>query len=324
MPIMSDTHTAELAAVRDLFLGRGLEGAELEQRATQALSIEYWRSLQPSLTVTGPTAPALAACEALSPHREAGLLDGYEREGYMRFDGLVPPELTAQMKAGVHTLLSNDWPAVFSWMYDEFWRVPRMSAFAAVCRQILGPGFRQTPYIWTHVVAGQKGSGGWPPHVDNTGPDDRVTLWVPLSEASLEIGCMYVVPKDTVPAAVMAEFHSRTSFTTSEVDALLRGARPLIAPPGTGLSWDARLIHWGSSRLASGEPRISFSMEFIGATGDPSVVSRSVPTEPEALPSFEDRLRIVAHNIRVFHGRELRVSRYLPLAVRLLEHLGGA
>lgn len=320
---MSDTDTASLAAARDLFLSRALEGAELEQRASQALSIDYWRQLQPSLTVMGPPSPALVACEAVSPQRQTTLLDGYEREGYMRFDGLVPPELTAQMKAGVHALLGRDWPAIFSWMYDEFWRVPRLSGFAAVCSQILGPGFYQTPYVWTHVVAGQKGAGGWPPHIDNPGPDARVTLWVPLSDASLDIGCMYIVPKNTVPADVMAEFHTRSSYTRSEVDALLKGARPLLASSGTGLAWDARLIHWGSSRLASGEPRISFSMEFIGRAGDPTVVGRSVPTEPNTLPSFEERLRIVADNIRGFHDRELRVARYLPLATRLLEHLDG-
>src|SRR5207244_2616081 len=92
------------------------------------------------------------------------------------------------------------------------------------------------------------GASGWPPHCDDANRPNRVTVWIPLSDATLDNGCMYVVPRDRAAA---------------DADARLQACRALPAAAGSILGWNFDVLHWGSTCTRPGEPRIAISQEFI-------------------------------------------------------------
>lgn len=317
------TDVSVAGAVRELLSTTLLSREQVDARVDRAWSPEYWKSLNPSLSVGEPPASEFTNATTLGPELRRECIRRFHDEGHLHLGSVVPPGLIGRMRAGVDALVRADWPAVFSWLYDEFWLVPRLTPLVDVFSGILGPAYRQTPYVWTHVVPGRRGSSGWAAHVDNSGPDRRLTVWIPLTDTAHDTGGMFVIPKDLVPAGLAAQWRDRTSFSAGEVKALLQAARPLDCSAGSVLAWDARLIHWGSAPQAEGDPRISFSMEFIGAHGDPLVVARSPAGGPGPLPGHDERLRLVATAITLFASKEPRAVRYVGLADRLLERLGA-
>jgi ectoine hydroxylase-related dioxygenase (phytanoyl-CoA dioxygenase family) len=295
---------------------------DLDERIESALSVDYWTSLVPGLAVDGPPAADLSLVGALDPHARREVMRRFETERYLRLPQLLPHSLTTRLHDGVEAVLNADWPAVFAWMFDDFWRVPRATTLVDLISSILGEGYRQTPYVWTNMVSGQRGAGGWLPHMDNPEPPDRVTMWIPLSDATLDTGCISLIPPSAIPASLQAEWHDRQSFDVREMKHLLQASRSIASTPGDVLAWDARVIHWGAARQASGRPRISLSMEFITARSDAPVLQQSLSMVPDsALPSHTERLRLIADAIVLFNRRELRTSKYEGLARRILERL---
>jgi len=190
--------------------------------------------------------------------------------------------------------------------------------FAAV----LGTAYRQTPFVWIHVVSGPRGAAGWPPHVDNRGDDFRLTVWIPLTDATVDTGCMCLIPKHLVPPDEGTRWYDRSTLSMSEMRGLLHVSRPLPAGAGAVVAWDAGLMHWGSARQLAGDPRISLSMELVPAAAGPGVLDRTLGVVDVALPTLDERLRIIAAAIALYHPSEPRVGRYTTLAERLPERLG--
>lgn len=306
-----------------LFESMRVPDAELDARIERALDPEYWQALVPGLVVCGAPAPELTPGPPLAEAAHRAAAAHLQGDRYVRLSQLLPLSLTARMHAGVNAVLAADWPAVFTWMYDEFWRVPRIPPLVQLVSGMLGEGYLQTPYVWTNLVSEQRGADGWPPHVDNPGPDARVTMWIPLSEATLETGCISLIPPNAIPKELQDAWHDRESFNVVEMKRLLQATIAFESHPGDVLAWDARIIHWGAPRQSSGAPRVSLSMEFITAAGESTITSKSIPvTSDGPLPSHEDRLRLIARGIVDFNRRELRTSRYEGLARRMLQRLG--
>ena len=307
---------------RQLLDSLRLPDREIEQRIDQALSASYWQTLVPGLIVGGAPAPELSRVASLETQARRDVLHRFEAERYMRLPQLLPQSLTSRMHDGVHAVLNADWPAVFTWVFDEFWRVPRLPALVDLLSAVLGDGYKQTPYIWTNMVSAQRGAGGWSPHVDNPGPDARVTMWIPLSDATLDTGCISLIPPNAIPSALQVEWHDRTSFDVREMKQMLQASRAIVSTPGDVMAWDAGVIHWGSPRQAAGQPRVSLSTEFITPRGEARILAQSIDVAPDAaLPSHEQRLRLIADGILMFNRRELRTSRYEGFATRLLARL---
>lgn len=93
-----------------------------------------------------------------------------------------------RMRERIETLRAKDWPPVFAFVYDEFWHVARAPFLAHVLSQALGPGHLQLPNLWAHYV--YPNNAGWSPHVDGRYGADKVSLWIPLSDATVSNGCM--------------------------------------------------------------------------------------------------------------------------------------
>jgi hypothetical protein len=266
-----------------------LKEPELERHLDCALSPAYWRALVPELSVgAAPKAGATAAgAPRLEPDARDRILTGFSVEGLLETPALLDAAETARMRAAVLALTRADWPPVFSWIYDEFWRLPRTAALAELFTAILGDGYRQTPHVWTHVVAGRRGSSEWRSHVDHAGSDKRLTVWIALSDATL-----------------------------------LHASRSLPVRAGAVLAWDAGLMHWGSARQSSGEPRISYQMEFAPASTDATVIGPVLPGSGWFLPNHEERLALIAKAVLLNQSSEPRAVRYAGFCDRLLQRLG--
>jgi len=297
-----------------------LRPSELDRHLECAQSPDYWRALVPDLSV-GANAPERAAEQAvITPAELDEMAARFAEEGLVHTAPLIDEPLAAAMRAGVVALTRADWPPVFAWIYDEFWQVPRSPSLIALFGRLLGPGYRQTPHIWTHLVAGRRGSAGWRPHVDHQGAGMRLTVWIALSDATLDSGCMCVIPRHLMPAHLAGRWHDLAAIERRDVLDLLHASRPLPVRAGSVLAWDASLVHWGSARQSSGEPRISFSMEFAAPDADlPGVPFSIAGDDAAARPDYETRLAIIARAIGLYQHGEPRAVRYAELGERLTE-----
>lgn len=98
-----------------------------------------------------------------------------------------------------------------------------------------------------------------------------LNVWIPLNDATVDNGCMYVVPKEfDVDFARTDNHHAHMNPATevqrgksSKIQFPLHGVRALPAPAGSLIAWYGNTIHWGSScsRYAK-EPRKSIALTF--------------------------------------------------------------
>jgi Phytanoyl-CoA dioxygenase (PhyH) len=311
-------HTPEQVA-REMMESVALRGVQLEAHLERALSPQYWQALVPELSVGKETVADLAGVAALAPEVRQEVIERVGEEGYFHTSPILPALVTGRMCAAVTRLVDEGWPPVFAWIYDEFWRVSRTPPLVELFSAVLGNDYRQTPYVWTHVVPGRRGAAGWPPHVDNRGKLFRLTVWIPLSDATVETGCICVIPKHLVPRGLEGAWGDHEMIPMREALGLLHASRPLPARAGSVLGWHAGLLHWGSSRQKSGEPRVSLSMELVPAAVVPHQGDDTLAAADRTLPSHHARLRIIAEAIVMYQSSEPRVSRYAALAGRLLE-----
>jgi ectoine hydroxylase-related dioxygenase (phytanoyl-CoA dioxygenase family) len=203
-------------------------------------------------------------------------------------------------------------------LYDEVWLLPRTPSLRRLVESQLGPGYAQIPAVWCHYVAPVRKTSGWPPHCDGYGRDDRggrFTLHVPVTEATLENGCMYLVPRDLLPVGVnVGDADTRT---------VLQASRALPAQPGEVLGWSFDVLHWGSAASGDTEqPRVSLSFELIAADAEP--VPDETPLVPmDGLPPFEDRLRFVLLGVLRYAQFEPKLAAYQRLAQDALARLAA-
>lgn len=293
--------------------------AEVALRVRQAVDPAYWAALVPGLRVDRTDAADAASPPALVLE-EADLqsaLRRFAREGYV----ILPPQIEAAELDGVRLALSAlaeaGWPAVFVYVFDEAWSLTRHPAVVALVEAILGPGALQTADYWSHVVARQRGAAGWPPHQDYPEGSPRVTVWIPLTDVGPDNGCMYVVPRDYLPAGVAAALYSGEPIAARDARALLQAAQALPAAAGSVLAWDEQLLHWGGHHTGRGGPRQALALAFI-AVGDKPAAGETPLLKTSAAPPFALRLQGIATQILNHRRFEMRLEPYLPLATALL------
>lgn len=308
---------AAVLGIAQRLAGRTAPAPPLDELRRQVRSRDYWRALVPQLSVesarpreleTGNVAPeaiARAAAEAQS-------------RGYFQVEGVFQPGAIAAMRQAVELLAGAHWPPVFTYVFDEFWQLARTPTVRALLRAHLGEGCVQWPGIWTHRVHPERGSHGWAPHVDSTGystEPEGLGVWFPLSEATLDNGCMYVIARDFAPPGLADKFSTIETVTRAELRQLLQSARALPAKPGAVLGWDFNVIHWGSVCQGHGEPRVSTAMEF--ASGRQAAAKKLAHFSLDESPSFEERLRLIGKSLTSYLRFEPQLAPYEPLAREL-------
>jgi hypothetical protein len=299
-----------------------LDDAEIAAHLDLALSPAHWAALAPDLDA-GCSSGSLETRGLDADERDAALRL-LAAEGWLRTEPFLAPDLIAAMRRAILRVVAAGWHPVFAYVYDELWQILRAPSVRAIAAAALGPGYHQSPRVWAFCVRAEKGAAGWPPHVDGgagTHTADRITLWIPLGDATLENGCMYLVPKDLVPARTADDFASDMSAIDAHTwRAMLQGARAMPARAGSLLAWDFQVVHWSSFAGAPDAPRVSLAVECLGEQVTPTP-SELPLLDPEAIPPFAERLRAIARGIVSYERFEPATLRYVGLARAILERL---
>jgi hypothetical protein len=308
-------------AIAEQLLGdQALDPAAVEERAGSCGSAGYWTSLCPGLSI-GSRATALD---------EIRVPDGswsdaarqIHREGYAATPVFLPPPVLARLNGAIDAVVAAGWPSTFAWVFDDFWSAARTPAVRRLLDSALGPGSRQVPHVWVHVVPAVAGARGWGPHKDGglaRGSRTHLSLWIALTDASVDNGCMYVLPRSAASASLVDRDWSSGVMPMADAVRLVSGVRALPAPAGAALAWDFDLLHWSGVRTGGGPARRSLSLEFIGATAEPSPDEHPlIACGDDRLPTFEQRLTCIAEGIMQYGKHEPGVQRFRPLAERML------
>jgi hypothetical protein len=312
---------ARRSIAEQMLAERVIDAAAVVGRVNCSLSPDYWTSLVPgsSISLTPPPLPELPL-----PAGEAACVAGHvEQHGYGALPVFFPDATLAPLNAIVDAVVAADWPPVFAFVFDALWSTVRGAGVRAVLDRTLGAAARQVPHVWVHVVPAVAGARGWAPHKDGgfaARSPSRLSIWIALTDASIDNGCMYVLPRSHPAARVLSGNWHADAISIAQAVELLSGARALPAAAGSALVWDFDLVHWSGTRTGGGIARRSLSFEFIGADAEPAADEHPViacgPTD--ALPPFESRLRYIADGILQYSKHDASVYRFRPLAERLL------
>lgn len=292
---------------------------KLKNMLQMAVETEYWRTLFPGLKVMELGSVDHLESVALSRVQEISALAHLKKHGYFQLPSIIAPAVIGRMSASIEALHTAGWPAVFSYVYDEFWAVLRTPSIVRLLSRKLGAGYLQTAGVWTYHVDPRNQGSGWWPHVDSRNNTERLTIWIPLTDAHVGNGCMYVIPQDCMPCGLSGCYLEWTSVSRQELEILLHSATPLPAACGSLLGWNNSVIHWGGRALEfTASPRVSIAAEFLSEGTIPG--SGETPVFDAMLPDFADRLRVIGQAILAYDKFEPLMRKYRDLATKLLRN----
>ena len=293
---------------------------QVRVRARQAADPAYWRRLCPgqALTVDGATDSAVEI-PALT-NDTAAMVRQLQQAGYFKAGPVLEAEQALGMRQVVEAVRSAGWPAAFCFVYDDFWRVWSAPPLTSTLNAVLGEGYQLIPLPWCWYVPATSDARGWGPHADGWNRPNRISIWIALSDATLDNGCIYVIPKDRVadlPVRTMAA--GRSQWPWRGWAPLLQSSRALPTRAGSAIAWDFQTIHWGSVCHQPVQPRISIACYFMARNCRPRREEKHL-FDPHRLPTFPQRLWAIASSIRYYRLNDLRNGRYLQLADRVTQH----
>lgn len=293
-------------------------GVELERLCQQAHDPHYWVSLNSDLTISSTRCVEWGSSEPQTDEIIALAAHSYRTHGFLTLSNYLSLTEVARMRKAVENLVRNDWPPVFSFVYDDFWLIGRSSSIRKLLVEVLHPNYRLLTRLWTHYVRAARGNGGWIPHLDHPNETGHTTsVWIPLSESTLTNGCMYIVKRNEQTGPLCNEYPNATAYTMDQLRTLLKNTRALPASPGSLLCWDEKILHWGGEFEGGQEPRISLALEFtipefVTADDQEQLIDPMGP-----LPSFESRLLFIANALLSYRRFEPMIERFTPMARQL-------
>jgi hypothetical protein len=286
--------------------------AERDERLQQASDVEYWRRLNPSLTVCGDAPVSLSEAQPLDEPEAARVHAQLARQGYLQAGPILSAEDAGRLRDAVERLRAAGWPPVFAFVYDEFWDLGRTPSMVRLLTDALGPGYRSNAIAWCFRIAPTPGAAGWPPHCDgDRSPANRLNLWFPLTDATLDNGCIYVIPQHALDAPV--DQPAKTwSIGWDDMRNALQAVHALPMAAGGVLGWRFHVWHWGSIVRTPSQPRISVALEFLG--GDVTPDAGELPLLAGRPDSLSLRLFIIGTNVLRYEDREAFLAQSRGLA----------
>ena len=169
-----------------------------------------------------------------------------------------------------------------------------------------------------------RGAAGWAPHADDyRRHQNRLTLWIPLTDATSDNGWMYVVPKDFIYGnrAPAKESLRAASIANDYCLELLQCCRAL--PAVADRSWAGIPNHpLGLEVPRADSTTYQHRMRVCGQGCGASAPQRKelLPGQAEGmLPTFTQRIRHIALSIGIHHCRELKTGKFAELAEKLIK-----
>ena len=259
----------------------------------------------------------VAETSALDDAAISELVDGVDETGYFVVSQLIDPVFVDRLRDGVERIRAAGWPPVFLAVFDEFWTVVRTPSFVRLASALLGDGYRYLPNVWAHYVSADKQVAGWAPHVDGRYGSDRMSIWLPLSEATTRNGCIGLVPRNLMPPSVGDGFLERATYTTGELQMMLQGSRALPASPGAIMGWEFGVLHWGSVCQEGEPPRVSMAVELVAEGAELREDEGLARGVAEPIPTFEERLTIIGKGLASYGRLEPAMVKYEEFAEAL-------
>jgi len=289
---------------------------EAEQRS-------HWEALCPGLSITeGAYDPGATEVAPLRPPEEAmaAALSRLKIDGYLQLPPLLSPAEVEAMAAAVEAVTGACGSPVFALVYDAFWALPwRLSGALAA---ILGGAPQLLPDCWVWKVNASPNDAGWSPHrdrdhgtIDDDGTPQIISLWLPLTDATPENGCIYALPAFRDP-----HYHTTNPEGRSTIQQL-QHVRALPADAGAVLCWTHQLLHWGGASSAfAPHPRISVAFELQRQGLKPF----SKPLFAlDALPGFVERLGLIGRMLLQYQKMHPIAPALRKLAKQLRRHMPG-
>lgn len=261
----------------------------------------YWRGLAPQLTISD--APRRSADVDFSEDALNNISARFHEEGYLYLEPVFDEHRLTPIRDGILALGGAGVPPVFIYLYDQPYAL--FMSLRRLIGYFLGQRFALLPNLWAWNIPPTEGASGWSPHQDceattrfpdGTGGDMlmSLSLWIPLTDATLDNGCMSVLPRTN------ERFYD---FPLDDPDGINPAhAVALPAKAGSVLGWPQDLYHWSNkvTKNASG-PRLSLSLEFQNPAFDPLVPPLLDVARP---PSFETRLGLVRQQFSKYRHME--------------------
>lgn len=295
---------------------------ETQSFAERAQNPDYWISLCPAMTITTNRPNTDPLGELDSDLTTA--IDDYRTYGHCAVHDAFARAEIQELETAINMIRQAGWPLIFAFVYDMLWKIGRATKLRVFVSTLIGPGYQPTISLWVNYVPATRGGSGFPPHRDNVRPGHHaVTCWVPLTPATPDNGCIYVIERNSENPDERIDL-SGCNVTASQVLSALPRVRALPASPGSFLAWPNDTIHWGGMFLRGQQARIALSFHFASADFEniDSSLRESMLIE-QPLPRFEDRLRWVCQSMLRFTRRDPLLERFAPVAHRLIGNSCG-
>lgn len=309
------------SAVQGLLKQSELSPEDTARRLHEAFDIDRWRGLAPYASIEGDGDAGPAHIAAADAVREKRRLD---KEGYFRLPQVFEPARIARMRRIVEAVRADGWPVAFAFVFDEFWSIARSPQVASFLESAVGDGYLQNTVVWAHWVAGERRVAGWSPHDDyRDGGDAFLSAWIPLSDATVENGCMFLLPAG-VSREISGAIDADRPLSPRVVRAALQDVIALPAAAGAMIGWRGNILHWGGANAGGTEPRLSLALEFRSRKAKPSKFESPLIDPRASLPPFRLRLFAITKALREYVKFEPLLLRYLPLAERIFAETSDA
>jgi len=306
-----------MAGAAELLLQRAqLSPTEVEERFAQALDPGYWRGLAPFARLGEPAKQAADLLAAEDTEREKHRFDA---DGYFRLPRLLAPEDLDRLRRTVDAVRAAGWPAVFAFVFDDFWSIARSDVLLDFVSSCLGGSCLQNTVIWAHWVPAIAGSAGWHPHVDigNGDGGSHLSIWVALSDATVDNGCIFLVRPSGITPEINRALEEKSDIPYAQYRHVLQNVVALPTAAGSAIGWRGDVLHWGGVNSGGAVPRMSLALEFRPRGWKPTKFEAPLIDPRDGPPPLDLRLFAIAKALRTYARFEPIVSRFHVLAERL-------
>ncbi len=263
--------------------------------------VSFWAQLAPELSLNNRKPPA--PCVEIGADVIAQAAAFMAAEGYFQLPPAFEATEIAAVRNAVTALVDAGLPPVFIYMYDQPWAL--FDRLRPLIAHFLGDQFALLPNFWAWHIPTTQGASGWSAHRDCSAETRFVSLdagatlmslslWVPLSDATADNGCMVVLPKS-------AERAYDPPITEPEQIPAQDGVL-LPARAGAVLGWAQDVYHWSAHVTGKAQtPRISLSLEFQNPAFAPLAEPLLDTGQP---PPFDERLALIRAQIPKYRHME--------------------